>query len=171
MSVNAVSIGMNGTQWGAYKQKLSEATKAKLAELNIPYNDNMTEAQARSLINEALQKQEQSKNNNFNGQNNQTPKDPLFEQAKQLAMKLGISVKEDANFLDLLTEIEDALEKKIKENQNNVDMLYELKAYSSQLATLQQMTSQGPTSANPTNEALMMSLEMLSQYNQSLLNK
>ena len=167
MSVNSVSIGMNGTQWGAYKQKLSEATKIKLAELNIPYNDNMTEAQARSLINEALQKQEQNKNNNFNSQNNQTPKDPLFEQAKKLASKLGLSVKEDANFLDLLAEIEDALETKIKDNKNNVDMLYELKAYSSELAQLQQMASQGPVSINQTNEALMMSLEMLSQYNQS----
>ena len=170
MSVNSVSIGMNGTQWGAYKQKLSDATKAKLAELNIPYNDNMTEAQARSLIAEALAKQAQNKNK-FNNQNGRPSNDPMMEQAKELARKLGISVKEDANFLDLLTEIEDALEKKIKENQNNVDMLYELKAYSSQLATLQQMTSQGTVSANPTNEALMMSLEMLSQYNQSLLNK
>ena len=63
MSVNSVSIGMNGTQWGAYKQKLSDATKAKLAELNISYNDNMTEAQARSLIAEALAKQLKTRTN------------------------------------------------------------------------------------------------------------
>ena len=170
MSVNSVSIGMNGTQWGAYKQKLSEATKAKPAELNIPYNDNMTEAQARGLINEALQKQEQSRNDGFSSKNNQTPKDSLFEQAKKLASKLGLSVKEDANFLELLTQIEDVLETKIKENASNADMLYELKTYSSELAQLQQMASQGPVSINQTNEALIMSLEMLSQYNQSFFN-
>ena len=98
------------------------------------------------------------------------PKDSLFEQAKKLASKLGLSVKEDANFLELLTQIEDVLETKIKENASNADMLYELKTYSSELAQLQQMASQGPVSINQTNEALIMSLEMLSQYNQSFFN-
>ncbi len=166
MTISSVSMGMNGTQWGAYKQKLSQTTKDELQKLGIAYNDDMSETQAKALIVQAKSKENQttlSNNNNENSQNN------LFEQAKKLAQKIGINVDEKATFEELLSKIETTLEEKIKSNSDNIQMLNELKGYSRQLAMLQSQST-GSYGSDSTNQALMMSLEMLSQYNRSFLN-
>lgn len=167
MSINSVSMGMNATQWGAYKQKLSEATKAELQKLHIPFNDSTTEMEARALIAQALAKQDKT-NNNQNNQNN-APKDNLFEQAEKLAQKLGIGVEKNIGFEELLAKIEETLEYKIKNSSNDIQMLNELKNYSRQLSFIQSQ-AMGATNNDATNQALMMSLEMLSQYNKSFIN-
>lgn len=167
MSVNAVNTGMNATQWGAYRQKLSEATKAELMRLHIPFNDTMTETEARALIAQALAKQEKT-NNNPSNQNN-SPKDNLFEQAEKLAKQLGIQVEKNIGFEELLAKIETALEDKIKNSSNDIQMLNQLKDYSRQLSFIQSQ-AMGATNNDSTNQALMMSLEMLSQYNKSFIN-
>ena len=166
MAINSVSMSMNGTQWGAYTQKLSQATKDEMDRLGIPYNDSTSESQAKMLIEQA--KTQQDKNNNTSN-NNASSQNSLLEQAKKLAQKLGLSVDEKANFEELLSQIETTLEEKINTNSDNVQMLTELKGYSRQLAMLQSQAT-GSYGSDSTNQALMMSLEMLSQYNKSFLN-
>ena len=171
MAISSVSMGMNGTQWGAYKQKLSQATKDEMERLGIPYNDSTSESQAKTLIQQAKLQDNKNNNttNNNTANNNSSSKNPLFEQAKKLAQKLGLAVDEKANFEELLTQIETTLEEKIQANSDNMDMLTELKGYSRQLAMIQSQTT-GSYGSDSTNQALMMSLEMLSQYNKSFLN-
>ena len=167
MTVSSISTSMSATQWGAYQQKLSEATKAELEKLNIPYTDSTTESQAKILIDKAKEQQAQEETNS-NAQNG-TSTDELLEQAKKLAQKIGLSVDENISFEELMTKLETTLEEKIKASSDNVQMLNQLKEYSRQLATLQAQ-SVGSSGMDSTNQALMMSLEMLGQYNKSFLN-
>ena len=52
MTISSINMAMSASSWGAYNQKLSQATKQKLDELHISYNENTTEEQARALINQ-----------------------------------------------------------------------------------------------------------------------
>ena len=101
-----------------------------------------------------------------NGEN----KNELFERLKNLAQKLGITTREGDSFQELVKEVEGVLERKIKSSSNDISELNYLSSLSQELANIQSQ-SNGSSSYDASNQALMMSLEMLSQYNKNFLNR
>ena len=168
MAISNINLAMSASSYGAYQQKLTSATKAELDKLGIPYNPDITEQEGKALLaNFKSQKANNEKSqNNFSNKHNQN--NDLLERAKKLAEKLGIKVEEGINFQTLLSQISQALEMKINTNQDNVDLLKQLRGYSEELASIQAQ-SMG-AGYDTTNKALEMSLEMLSLYNKNFLN-
>lgn len=166
MTISSINLAMGASSYGAYNQKLTSATKAELEKLGIQYNPNITEAEGKKLIQQT--KTQNTENNSENGTTKNNQKDSLFEKAKELAQKLGIKVEENQNFDSLLSIIENSLEQKIQVNSNNEEMLKKLEGLSRELANIQ-AESNGSAGYNSTNQALMASLEMLSQYNKTFL--
>lgn len=171
MSINSINLAMAGS-YGAYSQRLTAGTKAQLDELGLVYDENTTESEGKKMIQQAQIQKNQLTNNNsesnlgeFSGKNNQ---DPLFERAKKLAQQLGITIEANIQFRELLVKIEKALEKEIKNADGDKSKLLKLQSLSSELASIQAQ-SEGSTGYDNTNKALMMSLEMLSEYNKQQL--
>ena len=61
MAISSINISM-GASYGAYNQKLTQETKAKLQELGINFNPNITEQEGKMLLKKA-----QDLNNHNNG--------------------------------------------------------------------------------------------------------
>ena len=169
MTINSVNIAY-GASYGAYSQKLTQATKEKLNKLGIPYNQNMTEEEGKKLVQAAEVKNVLKGENDQSAflKQNEDSKNELFERAKELAEKLGIAVEENADFTSLITRIESTIEQRLSISQNNISALKELQGYSRELADIQAQ-SNGSSGYNNTNQALMTSLEMLSEYNKNFL--
>ena len=161
MSIRSISYNINAS-YGAYNQKLTAKTKAELDSANIPYNQNTTESEGRKLLSSAKSHNEQSL---FSGEN-----DSLKKRALELAKQLGISVNEDMGLQQILGLIEQALRQRISVNKNDIDEIKKLKEFSSELASIQAAVN-GSSGYDNTNQALMMSLEMLSEYNKNFLNR
>ena len=168
MGIRSINIAM-GASYGAYSQRLTQATMAKLEALGIPYNQSTTEDEGRRLIRAHEAQQNQNANQQSFSQNNSNQSD-LFEKAKKLAQKVGVTVPENIDFKQLLSLIEAKLEEKISASSNNMSALKELKSLSQDLAFIQAQ-SNGSSGYENTNQALMASLEMLSEYNKNFLNK
>ncbi len=168
MSINSINIAMSGS-YGAYNQKLTQETKNKLLELNIPFDSNITEAQGRALLRNAQIKQNKDSTNRGLNQNSESKSD-LFKKAQELAKKLGINANEQIDFNNLLRLIEQAIAQKLQINQNNQTALLELKNLSQDLASIQAQAN-GSSGYDNTNQALMTSLELLSEYNKNFLKK
>ena len=168
MGIRSINIAM-GASYGAYSQRLTQATMAKLEVLGISYNQNTTEDEGRRLIRAHEAQQNQNANQQGFSQNNSNQSD-LFEKAKKLAQKVGVTVPENIDFKQLLSLIEAKLEEKISASSNNMSALKELKSLSQDLAFIQAQ-SNGSSGYENTNQALMASLEMLSEYNKNFLNK
>ncbi len=166
MGISSVNYNLMNS-YGAYNQKLTQETKEKLIELNISFSPNITENEGKRLI--AAQEAKNAKEENSLSSNN-GQKNDLFKEAKNLAQKLGIEIKEGTNFNTLLILIEGKLEQLLKSNQNNINALKELKNLSMELANLQAKSS-GSSGYDNTNQALMTSLEMMAEYNKNYLNK
>ena len=166
MAISSVNYNL-ANSFGAYNQKLTQETREKLIELNIPFSANTTEAEAKRLIAASQSKSANENSNMFS--NNQNTSD-LFEKAATLAKKLGIEVNEETNFNTLLISIESKLEQLINLNKNNINALKELQGYSQELANIQAQ-SNGSSGYNNTNQALMTTLEMMAEYNKNYLNK
>lgn len=172
MTISSINLAMAGS-YGAYSQKLSSATRNKLIELGIPFSQNITEEEGKRLIQQALvQKNQESQGSNKNQDNlfqggSQKDND-LYQKAKELAERLGVAVSEHEEFKMLLQKIENALETKIQTAQNNESKLKELQGLSRELANIQAQAT-GSSGYDNTNRALLMSLEMLSEYNKSFL--
>ena len=49
MGISSINLAM-GASYGAYNQKLTQATKNMLEQLGIPYNQNITEDEGKRLI-------------------------------------------------------------------------------------------------------------------------
>lgn len=167
MSVNSINIAY-GASYGAYTQKLTQETKAKLEELGIAYNQNITEKEAKKLIQTHEAKKHEQENNSFS--QNQNKKDDLMEKALKLAKEVGVSVDENATFTQIIAIIENALESKISASKGNMIALNELKVLSEELASLQAQGS-GSMGYDNINQALMMSLEMLGEYNKNFIKR
>ncbi len=167
MTISSINLAMGASSYGAYNQKLTSATKAELEKLGITYNPNITEAEGKKLIQQKKTQDTQNNSEHNLGQN--TNKDSLFEKAKELAEKIGIKVDEKENFTSLLAKIESTLEEKIQASSNNEEMLEKLRGLSQELANIQAQ-SNGSVGYDSTNQALMASLEMLSQYNKNFLH-
>ena len=161
MSIRSINYNINAS-YGAYNQKLTQKTKDELDNANIPYNANMTESEGRKLLSSAKSHNEQSL---FSGGNSS-----LKERAIELARQLGINVNEDMGLQQILALIEQALEQKIAVSKNDLDEIKQLREFSKELASLQAQAN-GSTGFDNTNQALMMSLEMLSEYNKNFLNR
>lgn len=168
MGISSVNYTL-GASYGAYSQKLTQATKSKLDALGIPYNSNITEDEAKKLIKAAETSKGEKANQDGLFQNNSNSND-LFEKAKKLAEKLGIQVNEGANFTQLLQAIETKIEQRLVVCRNDIDAIKELRNLSQELAFIQAQ-SNGSSGYDNTNQALMASLEMLSEYNKNFLNK
>lgn len=168
MGISSINLAM-GASYGAYNQKLTQATKNMLEQLGIPYNQNITEDEGKRLIkaHEAQKRENAQQDSMFQNQSNSND---LFEKAKKLAQKVGVSFPEDVEFKQLLALIETKLEEKIAASSNNMTALKELKSLSQDLAFIQAQ-SNGSSGYDNTNQALMASLEMLSQYNKNYLNR
>lgn len=169
MTISSVNLGYQNqyaSSWGAYNQKLSKETQAKLDKYGIAYSSDITESQAKALIS-AYEKTQKTKNSS--SQDNTSGKDDLFERAKQLAKKVGIEVNEDENFQNLLTKIDEVINQKAIENRGNVSALEKLKSLSYELSSLQAESTGSMGYNNSINKTLMDSLEMLSQYNKNFL--
>ena len=163
MSIRSINYNINAS-YGAYNQKLTAKTKQELDNANIPYNTNTTESEGRKLLSSTKSHNEQS------GMFSQQGNNSLKERALELAKQLGVSVNEDMPLQQILTLIEQALEQKISRSQNDIDEIKKLKAFSSELASLQAQVN-GSTGYDNTNQALMMSLEMLGEYNKNFLHR
>ena len=170
MAISNVNIAMGASSFGAYQQKLTQATKQELEKLGITYNPSITEQEGKALIAQKRAQEAHNQNSagaNFN-KNQQSQKNDLFERTKKLAEKLGVPYDEKTDFKTLLSLIEQALESKIQTSQSDMNILKQLKAYSEELASIQ-AESMG-AAYDTTNQALQMSLEMLSLYNKNFLN-
>lgn len=166
MGISSIKLAY-GASYGAYNQKITQQTREKLDALGIKYPQNISENDAQKLIkaHEAQKKQEANQNSLF--QNN-SDSNYLFEKAKKLAEKLGIQVPQEVNFQQLLAVIQAKIEQKLAASLNNVKALEELKSLSQELASIQAQ-SNGSSGYDNTNQALMTSLEMLSEYNKNYL--
>ncbi len=162
MNINSVNIAL-GASYGAYSQKLTQQTKEKLESLNIPYEKNITEDEGKKLIKMHNAQKEENQSQTKGGND-------LFKRAQKLAEKLGIQTSEGENFAQLLKIIETVLEQKISSASNNEKELLLLKGLSQELASIQAQ-SNGSSGYNNTNQALLMSLEILGQYNKNYLNR
>ena len=156
MGISSINMVM-GASWGAYNQKLTQATRDRLESLGIPFNSNISEEEGKKLLKtyEAA-KNEITKEKNSSS-SNQSSSD-LFEKAKKLAEKIGIQVSEGINFQQLLMVIQAKLEEKISTNSNDINALKELKGLSQELAFIQAQ-SNGSSGYDNTNQALMTSLD------------
>jgi len=163
MSVRSINYNF-GASYGAYNQKLTSQTKKELEEAGISYNQNTTEAEGRRLLQSAKSNNEQSL---FQGQN---PNSSLMDRAIALAKKLGVDVNENMEIKQILVLIENALEQMISRSQNDIDEIKRLREFSSELASIQ-ASANGSTGYDNTNQALMMSLEVLSEYNKNFLRR
>jgi len=164
MTIKSVNIAM-GASYGAYSRKLTPETKAKLLKYGIPFSENTTESNGQALLRsfEASKKQELNQQSSSNNAKSQSD---LFEKAKKLAQKIGVSVDENIQFHQLVIIIQQVLEQKISASENNITALKELRGYSQELADIQALGN-GSSGYDNTNQALMMSLEMLSEYNKN----
>lgn len=160
MNIGSINYGM-AASYGAYQQKLTQETKNKLEEYGIAYNKNINEQQAKALIQKYESNKQSFQNNDPNS---------LLKRAQELAKKLGISYHEGMSFEELLILIEESLKQKISANENNVEELKKLKGLSQELASIQAQ-SKGSSGYDNSNQALMASLELLSEYNKNFLNK
>ena len=167
MYINNINLAMSASSYGAYNQKLTQATKAELEKLGIPYTQDTTEQQGRALIAQHKSQKANNEQSGFTKEKQQKDSD-LLKRAKSLAERLGISYDENTQLKPLLSLIEQALERKVNASQNNRELLEQLKGFSEELASIQ-AESMG-TSFDTTNQALQMSLEMLSLYNRNFLN-
>lgn len=163
------SINMMGASWGAYNQKLTQQTRQKLEALGISYAENINENEAQKLI-KAYEAQKKQDTNNQSLFQNQSNSNDLFEKAKKLAEKLGIQVQEGINFQQLLMAIQSKIEERLASSSNDINALKELKGLSQELAFIQAQ-SNGSSGYDNTNQALMTSLEMLSEYNKNFLKR
>ena len=166
MGISNVNMAL-GASYGAYSQKLTQATRNQLVELGIPFSENITEEQAKKLINswKATNDKNAKQESTFAGSNSSSD---LFEKAKKIAQKLGIKVDEKMSFQSLLAIIENTLTQKIESSSNNIELLNKFKGLSQELASIQAQ-SNGSSGYDATNQALMASLEMLSSYNKNFL--
>lgn len=171
MAISNVQMLSNASSFGAYSQKLTQSTKQKLEELGITYDSNITEQEARKLISkyEALKSQNSKEQEENMFSSNSQNKDENLEQLKNLASKLGIATEENPDFNKLVQQVESVLEEKIKASNNDVGQLQYLKGLSQDLANIQAQSDGTSSSYNSSNQALMMSLEMLSWYNKNML--
>lgn len=172
MTINSINFLMAGS-YGAYSQKLTAGTKAQLDQLGLVYDENTTESEGKKMVQQAQIQKNQLTNNNkdnnlpqFADNNSQNP---LFERAKKLAQELGITIEANIDFKELLAKIEKALEREIKSADGDKSKLIQLQNLSSELASIQ-AESNGSSGYDNTNKALMMSLEMLGEYNKQQLN-
>ncbi len=165
MPIGSINIAM-GASYGAYNQRLTQETKQKLMQLNIPFDPNITEQEGKAL----LKKAQASKNFQNDAKQNSSSKNSLFDQAIALAKKLGIQPNESTKFEQLLSLIENAIEQKLALNKNNVEIIEQLKGLSQELASIQAQ-SNSSSGYDSNNQALMTSLELLSQYNKNFLYK
>ncbi|MBQ9149781.1 hypothetical protein IJX73_02510 [bacterium] len=169
MGISSINMAM-ASSYGAYNQKLTQATKNELESLGIAYNPNISEEEGKKLIKaHTLEKQQNTKEESFS-QNSSANKNDLFEKAKKLAEKLGIQVGENVNFQQLLMAIQSKIEQRLAYSSNDINAIKELKALSQELAFIQAQ-SNGSAGYDNTNQALMTSLEMLSEYNKNFIKR
>lgn len=168
MGISSINLAY-GASYGAYSQRLTQATRQKLEDLGIPYNSNITEEEGKKLI-KAHEAQKQENANQKGMFQNSSNSNDLFEKAKKLAEKLGIQVEEGVNFQQLLMVIQTKIEEKVAASSNDINALKELKNLSQELAFIQAQ-SNGSSGYDNTNQALMATLEMMSEYNKNFLNK
>ncbi|MBR5305225.1 MAG: hypothetical protein IKU37_10405 [Candidatus Gastranaerophilales bacterium] len=168
MSIRSINLAY-GASYGAYSQKLTQATKHKLEALGLSYNPNITEDEGKKII-QAYQAQKRENANQEGMFQSSSNSNDLFEKAKKLAEKLGIQVSEGVNFQQLLIMIQAKIEERLAISSNDINAIKELKALSQELAFIQAQGS-GSSGYDATNQALMMSLEMLGEYNKNFLNR
>ena len=168
MGISSINLAYSAS-YGAYSQRLTQATRQKLEALGIPFNCNISEDEGKKLIkaHEAQKRENTQQEGMFQNPSNSND---LFEKAKKLAEKLGIQVPQDANFQQLLMAIQTKIEEKLAVSSNDINALKELKGLSQELAFIQAQSA-GSSGYDNTNQALMTSLEMLSEYNKNFLNK
>ena len=133
-SISAVSAGTTSAiDTVTKKSTLSDETKAKLAALGITATDDMTEAEAQSLI--AAKEAENNAQNQTSDQGNSSESEILAE-AKSLASALGVSVSSDDDVSDILDAIGSELEVMLEDAENNPSRLAQLSSYFTQLSSL-----------------------------------
>ena len=169
MTIKSINLAMAGS-YGAYSQKLTEATKQELKELGIPFNSNTTEKEGRSLISEYRIKNKENAQQNGFSQNHAMAESELLKRAKILAKKVGVDFPEQIDLQQLLIIIQEKLEEKISASKNNPEKLEELKTLSQELSSIQAQST-GSMGYDSSNEALLKSLELLGQYNKNQLLK
>lgn len=168
MGIHSINLAY-GASYGAYNQKLTQQTKEKLEALGISYAKNISEKDAQKLI-QSFEAQKQQEANQSGIFQNTSNGNSLLDRAKKLAEKLGIQVPQGATLQQILILIQAKIEEKLATSSNDINALKELKNFSQELAFIQAQ-SNGSSGYDNTNQALMTSLEMLSEYNKNFLNR
>lgn len=167
MTISSINLAMGASSIGAYTQKLTNQTRQMLDELGIAYDANTSESQGKKLIEAYNASKKQDNSNNFN---QSSSSNDIYKRAQKLAQQLGITVEEGEEFKVILSKIESVLEQRIQTYQNDPIMLKKLNSLSQELANIE-AESNSSSGYDNTNQALMMSLEMLSEYNKNFLNR
>lgn len=167
--INNINLAMSGASYGAYNQKLTQATKKKLDELGLSYSNDMTEQEGKKIIAQyQASKSENNSNSSLSMSSQNQSTDFQRQRLEELARRLGISVSANQSNEDLISLIEQRLEERIRSAQDDKSELEILKNMSRELASIQAMKS-GSMGFDASNQALSLSLEMLAQYNKNLL--
>lgn len=168
MGISSINYAL-GASYGAYSQKLTQATKSKLEALGIPYDPKISEEEAKKLIikTQAPEKEKQAHNESLFQQNNNNS-NSLFERLKKLADKLGIQINENANFQEIISTIENKIKEQIQTNKSDINSLKELKSISQELSMIKAQTG-SMQNENSSEVELMHTLEMLGKYNKNFL--
>ena len=168
MGIHSINLAY-GASYGAYNQKLTQQTKEKLEALGISYAQNISEKDAQKLI-KSFEAQKQQETNQSGIFQNPSSSNSLLDRARKLAEKLGIQIPQEATLQQILILIQAKIEEKLAASSNDINALKELKNFSQELAFIQAQ-SNGSSGYDNTNQALMTSLEMLSEYNKNFLNR
>lgn len=133
MSINAVGFG-SGYYSGS--NVLSEETRRKLRALGIDPSTVASEAQAQILIAKAQNIQAVQKTVKTNAQNSCTSEQELRYKAKMLALKIGVSIKNETPLEEILKLISVKLEQLSEDTDSKPQKINFINACKEELAQI-----------------------------------
>lgn len=137
MSIN-ISSDLCSYYYGS--QKLSETTRAKLLALGIDPTNVTSEAEAKTLIQNAQNKRQTvNKTENSSGKTVCASECEVLTKAKNLARKLGVSIKEESPLDEILQTLSDKINELADgEAANTKEYQGELNSIKSEYSSIQQ---------------------------------
>ncbi len=158
-SIYSISaLGSSNNSSSSKTSNLSEETIRKLEALGIDVDSVSSETEAKKLIAE----EEAKKSSSVEGEENNTmsEEETLFNEIKNLAQKLGITVSENDNIEDIFSKIESKLES-LKENSYNSN----INVFQSEYEMLKRQFE----NMNSGESSILSAMDMISMSNRAAL--
>lgn len=134
MSINGVS-SFGGYGILGQHSRLSESTIRKLQALGIDPTTVSSEAQAQTLINAVLQKQQvQKTTNESNSKNTCSSETELISRAKNLASQMGVKISTQDTLTEIINKLTSQLSSLSGQNNGNTK---ELQQYQAEISSIQ----------------------------------